>query len=177
MSDTSEKLCPNRYYGKYRGTVINNSDPMQQGRIIARVSDVTGLTTTSWALPSLPAAGIGEGMFTVPPLNAGVWIEFEQGDPDKPIWTGCFMGSAADNSPMALAIPPGVSGTVIGTKLQNTLMVSDTPGPTGGIMLKSTTGASITVNDTGIIIQNGKGASIVMTGPTVAINGTALVIT
>ena len=56
------------------------------------------------------------------------------------------------------------------------MMISDLPGPTGGIMLKSTTGASIIVNDTGIYIQNGKGASIIMTGPTVNINTGALTI-
>jgi hypothetical protein len=55
--------------------------------------------------------------------------------------------------------------------------VSDLPGPTGGIMLKSTTGATIIVNDTGIYIQNGKGASIVMVGPTVTVNAGALVVT
>jgi hypothetical protein len=63
------------------------------------------------------------------------------------------------------------------TTLQNTMVISDLPGPTGGIMLKSTTGASIIVNDTGIYIQNGKGASIVMVGPSVTINNGALMIT
>ena len=62
------------------------------------------------------------------------------------------------------------------TTLQNALVISDLPGPTGGIMLKSTTGATIIVNDTGIYIQNGKGASIIMTGPTVTINNGALVV-
>jgi len=65
---------------------------------------------------------------------------------------------------------------VIQTMLQNAIVLSDLAGPTGGIMLKSTTGATIIVNDTGIYISNGKGASIVMTGPTVTINNGALVI-
>jgi hypothetical protein len=56
------------------------------------------------------------------------------------------------------------------------LMVSDLPGPTGGIMLKSATGSTIIVNDTGIYITNGKGASIVMTGPTVNVNSGALTV-
>ena len=62
------------------------------------------------------------------------------------------------------------------TGLQNTVMISDLPGPTGGIMLKSTTGATLIVNDTGIYIQNGKGAMITLVGPTVTINNGALVI-
>ncbi|MDX6712403.1 MAG: hypothetical protein QOH96_3419, partial [Blastocatellia bacterium] len=59
---------------------------------------------------------------------------------------------------------------------QNTMVISDLPGPTGGIMLKSTTGATLIVNDTGIYIQNGKGASIIMVGPTVTINNGAMTI-
>jgi hypothetical protein len=64
------------------------------------------------------------------------------------------------------------------TSLQNTVLISDAaPTPiTGGIVLKSTTGAMIVVNDSGIYIQNGKGASIFMVGPTVTINQGALVV-
>jgi hypothetical protein len=56
-------------------------------------------------------------------------------------------------------------------------MISDVPGPTGGILLKTTTGAMIAVNDIGITISNGKGATIAMTGPTVTVNNGALVVT
>ena len=168
---------PQRYLGKYRGTVLNNIDPQQIGRLLVQVPDVEALLPSSWAMPCLPAAGLAEGYFHVPPIGAGVWVEFEHGDPDYPIWTGCFVGAVSDRPPASMLVPPGVSGFTIGTKLQNTMMVSDLPGPTGGILLKSATGASITVNDTGIYIQNGKGASIVMTGPTVTVNQGALVVT
>ena len=56
------------------------------------------------------------------------------------------------------------------TQLGNTVMVSDTPGPTGGILLKTTTGAMISVSDVGITISNGKGATISMVGPSTDIN-------
>lgn len=170
-----------RYYGKYRGTVFNNIDPEQRGRIMAMVPDVLGLTPSSWALPCLPMAGKQQGVFMVPQMAAGVWIEFEQGDPDYPIWTGGFWGSAAEVPTLALApppIPPG-QNIVMQTTGQNTLVLSDSaPTPvSGGIVLKSTSGASIVVNDSGIYIQNGKGASLIMTGPTVTINNGALVVT
>lgn len=97
-------------------------------------------------------------------------------DPDYPIWSGCFWGSAADVPPLAFAGIPASPNIVLQTTGQNTIVVSDLPGPTGGIMLKSLTGASIIVNDTGIYIQNGKGASIIMAGPTVTINNGALTI-
>jgi uncharacterized protein involved in type VI secretion and phage assembly len=116
------------------------------------------------------------GMFTVPPVGSGVWVEFERGDPDYPIWVGGFWGSAAEVPALARAVPPAVPGITFQTTLQNGIQVSDVPGPSGGIMLKSTTGATIIVNDTGIYLQNGKGASIVMTGPLVTVNQGALVV-
>ena len=60
---------------------------------------------------------------------------------------------------------------------QNTLLLSDTPGPTGGILLKSISGASIAINDLGITIDNGMGATITLLGPSVTINNGALMVT
>ena len=75
---------------------------------------------------------------------------------------------------LALAGIPASPNIVLQTMAQNTVVVSDLPGPTGGIMLKSTTGATLIVNDTGIYIQNGKGASITLVGPAVNINNGAM---
>ena len=113
----------------------------------------------------------------MPPIGAGVWVEFEQGDLDYPIWTGCWWGSAAEVPPLAFAGLPAAPNIVLQTTGQNSMVVSDLPGPTGGIMLKSATGAMIIVNDTGIYIENGKGASIRLVGPSVDINNAALTIT
>jgi uncharacterized protein involved in type VI secretion and phage assembly len=165
-----------KYFGVYRGTVVNNVDPLQIGRIMALVPDVGGIIPTTWAMPCVPVAGKQMGTFMVPQIGAGVWMQFEAGDPDLPVWTGGWWGDVAEVPALALAGVPGDPNFVIQTTLQNAMVVSDLPGPTGGIMLKSTTGATIIVNDTGIYIQNGKGASIVMTGPTVTINEGALVI-
>jgi uncharacterized protein involved in type VI secretion and phage assembly len=156
--------------------VLNNIDPMQIGRIQAIVPDVSNVIPTSWAMPCTPVAGIQMGLFTVPPIGSGVWVEFEQGDPDYPIWVGCFWGTAAEVPALARMVPPAVPGITLQTTLQNGVTINDVPGPTGGIMLKSATGATIIVNDTGIYIQNGKGASIVMVGPAVTINNGALAI-
>ena len=165
-----------RYYGIYRGTVFNNVDPMQLGRIMLICPDVGGITPSSWAMPCMPVTGKQMGAFMVPQIGAGVWVQFEAGDPDYPVWTGGWWGTAAEVPSLALAGVPGDPNIVLQTALQNAIVLSDLPGPTGGIMLKSTTGASIIVNDTGIFIQNGKGASIVMTGPTVTVNAGALVV-
>lgn len=165
-----------QFFGKYRGTVMNNVDPMQMGRIQAIVPDVTGIIPTTWALPCLPMTGIQAGVFTVPAIGAAVWMEFEQGNPDYPIWTGGFWGSAAEVPALALATPPALQSIVLQTMGQNTLMISDTPGPTGGFLLKTSTGAMIAINDVGITISNGKGATIVLAGPSVTINQGALAV-
>jgi uncharacterized protein involved in type VI secretion and phage assembly len=175
----SELPSARRFLGKFRGTVVQNVDPLLRGRLLVIVPDVLGPTPSSWAEPCVPLAGpTGPpmGVYLVPPIGAGVWVEFEQGDADKPIWVGCRWGTPSDVPTLAHAGLPVSPNIVLQTLGQNALVVSDLPGPTGGIMLKSATGATLIVNDTGIYIQNGKGASIVMTGPTVNINTGALTV-
>jgi uncharacterized protein involved in type VI secretion and phage assembly len=164
----------NTWFGKYRGVVVNNVDPEQRGRLIVQVSDVSEVPLSTPALPCLPFAGIQSGLYVVPDIGSTVWIEFEHGNTDYPIWVGCFWGTAAKVPALALAAPPDVQQVVIQTLEQNTLMISDVPGPTGGIMLKSSTGALISISDTGIIISNGQGATIALNGPAVTINEGAL---
>ena len=165
-----------QYFGIYRGTVVNNIDPTRIGRIMAIVPDVGG-TTLMWAMPCVPLAGRQMGTFMVPQVGANVWMQFEGGDPNYPVWIGGYWSTAADVPPLGMA---GVAGApanpniVLQSSLHNVVVISDVTGPTGGIMLKSTTGARIVVNDTGIHIDNGKGASIALVGPTVTINNGAL---
>lgn len=83
-----------RFYGKYRGLVAVNDDPLEQGRLKAVVPEVLGVTPSSWALPCTPYAGAMAGLFTVPMVGSGVWIEFEAGDVSRPVWCGCWWGSA-----------------------------------------------------------------------------------
>jgi hypothetical protein len=169
-----------RFYGKYRGLVVENIDPEQIGRVLVQVPDVLGEIPSSWAMPCVPSAGIQSGCFIVPPIASQVWVEFEQGDPDYPIWTGGFWGLVADVPIFATAppaIPPG-QNIVLQTPGQNMIMVSDAPPTpvTGGIVLKGASGAMIVVNETGIYISNGQGAMITLIGPAVAINISALTV-
>ena len=162
-----------QYFGKYRATVISNIDPQEMGRLMVEIADASNVLPSSWAMPCVPFAGIQNGFFAIPAIGSGVWLEFEQGDTDYPVWTGCYWG-LGEVPALALAGGPGVQQIVIQSVLQNTLMISDVPGPTGGILLKSATGALISINETGITISNGQGATIIMTGPTVTINEGAL---
>lgn len=165
-----------KFYGKYRGVVLNNIDPMQMGRIQVQVPDVLGLGLSSWAMPCVPFAGKQSGVFVVPQIGAGVWVEFEQGNQDYPIWVGGFWGSAAEVPVLALAGLPVSPSIVLQTGNQNGLMISDLPGPTGGILLKTMTGAMISINEVGITISNGQGATIMLNGPAVNINQGALTV-
>lgn|GEM_PF-131180 len=78
-----------RYFGKYRGLVNDNKDPLKLGRVQATVPSIPGMKV-NWALPCAPYAGDQVGFYTIPPIGALVWIEFEGGDPTYPIWSGCF---------------------------------------------------------------------------------------
>ncbi len=174
-SDTTQP-----FLGKYRGTVINNIDPELRGRLLINVPDVLNVVPSTWAEPCTPLAGPtgpGMGVYMVPPIGAAVWVEFERGDPNYPIWVGCRWGASSDIPPLVHAGLPASPNIVMQTLGQHSFVISDLPGPTGGLMLKSAAGASIIVNDTGIYIQNGRGASLIMTGPTVTVNNGALVVT
>jgi hypothetical protein len=181
-----------KYYGIYSATVLSNIDPLQLGRITVSVPDVSSVTPTTFAKPCVPLAGKQMGTYMVPQIGAGVWIQFEAGDSDYPVYCGGWWGNALEIPQAALAppaIPPG-QNIVFQTGLQNLLLISDapplpmmapvpapvTPG-TGGIVLRSPTGAMIVVNDTGIYINNGKGATVELVGPSVMINKVALVVT
>lgn len=78
------------FFGKYRGKVTANKDPLHLGRVQVAVPAVFGEGKSSWAMPCTPYAGKDIGLFMVPPKDTNIWVEFEAGDPDYPIWSGCF---------------------------------------------------------------------------------------
>jgi hypothetical protein len=124
-----EASSPRRFYGKYRGIVYNNLDPMQLGRLQVYVPAVYGDSTMNWALPCVPFAGPGVGFFMLPPVGANVWAEFEGGDPDFPIWSGCFWGDGE------VPVTPAVEQTKVLRTDGITLTLSDVPGA-GGFTLE-----------------------------------------
>lgn len=173
---TTGKDSKKKLHGKFKGTVVTNIDPEQMGRLLVQVPDVLGNDPCIWAEPAAPLAGSGMGLYFVPPMNSGVWVEFENGDPDSAIWTGCWRGSLADVPPLAQAAPPAVPPIVLGTQGQNSIMVSDVPGPEGGILLMTNSGAGISISQAGVIISDGKGGMVTISQGTVIVNSGALVI-
>lgn len=105
VRDSGERVRQ-RVYGMYRGTVMENTDPLSMGRIKAFVPEVLQGVPTGWATPCAPVAGLKAGFFSVPAIGSGVWIEFEAGDVSRPIWVGGYWGAPeAPNEPPSVAPP------------------------------------------------------------------------
>ena len=157
-----------QYWGKYRGIVSQNVDPEQRGRLQVVVPDVTGTEDSSWALPCVPYAGKGVGLFLIPPTKASVWVEFEYGDRDKPIWSGCFWPDRGD-----VPASPGVAETKILKTDQVTITLSDQQG-SSSITIETKDNIKLVMNSKGIELNNGKNATIKLNNNKVSINDTAL---
>jgi Type VI secretion system/phage-baseplate injector OB domain len=168
-----------RYYGKYRGVVADNVDLDQQGRITATVLDVLGDVPTTWALPCLPVTGmigLQSGMYVVPPIKANVWIEFEHGDVNKPIWSGCYWGDKSQIPTAALNEDPATPPILMQSVGQNSVMIGG--DPLTGITISCgpaelTTSPQITLDPTGITLSVGA-CSIKISVSSVSINDGAL---
>jgi hypothetical protein len=119
---------------------------------------VLGSSLSDWVLPSVPAAGAQSGGFVVPPVGSRVWIEFEGGDPESPIWSGGFRADSSE-VPVLASIPPPIPNGKSAVLLMNgrtTLVLSDAPPcPVAG----------------GILLESPGGATTDLLGPTVLING------
>ncbi|TQM64940.1 phage baseplate assembly protein V [Humibacillus xanthopallidus] len=160
-----------RFFGKYRGTVENNIDPMQQGRVQVSCPAVLGSGQLSWAMPCTPYAGSGVGLFLVPPVGANVWVEFEAGNPNNPILGGCFWGTGEVPATPALA-----EMKVLKTDSMS-IELSDLPGA-GGITVSVSSPAvamSISISATSSGVEVSVGASKITLSPvSVSINDGAL---
>ncbi|MFJ9804326.1 phage baseplate assembly protein V [Streptomyces wuyuanensis] len=169
----------NRFLGKFRGRVADNDDPLRIGRITAYVPDVLGDEASTWAMPCFPFTGAGAGQYAIPSEGAGVWIEFEQGDPSFPVWTGCWFGDRSELPADALAgAERDARPVVIETQGHHKIVLSD--DPESGILLEAPgrdgRGPSIRINKDGVHIDNGQGASVLVAGDRVDINGGRLTV-
>ncbi len=151
----------NTFYGKYRGIVTDNKDPLMIGRICAKVPDVLGDQESGWAMPCAPFGGKAMGFFALPVTDAGVWIEFEHGDPDYPIWSGCWWGSSAEMPPVLLSEP--YKKVMLKTESGHSILLDDTSG-SGGITLETSGGQKIVMDSNGIEITKGQVIKIEASG-------------
>jgi hypothetical protein len=147
----------NRYYGKYRGVVTDNDDPDRLGRIKARVPRLLGAEETGWALPAFPYGGAAEqGLFAMPDIDAGVWIEFEGGDLSYPIWSGTWYSSGA----VPESAPPAKK--VWKTKAGHKVVLDDDGGT---LEITDANGNSVTMDAGTVKVFVGSAARIVVEAP------------
>lgn len=140
-----------RYYGKYRGTVVDTADPTKRGRLKVRVPAVMG-DKELWAMPCAPYAGDAIGFFALPPVETSIWVEFEGGEINQPIWAGCFWKD----------------GEIDGADATESIAFWKTPGVTiridndaGSMEIETSGGSKITI----------KGDSIKIEAPEVELSG------
>jgi uncharacterized protein involved in type VI secretion and phage assembly len=157
----SSGVSGSRFHGLYRGTVTDNQDPLQTGRIRVQVPEVTGEADSQWATLCVPF-----GIVSIPPVGAGVLIQFEQGDPDRPFVMGSVWNASVDTATLLLA--PPYRDVVIQTKGGHQIILDDAPG-TGGITLRTATGQIIVLSCAGAEIGDGAGGSVQLTAPQAAI--------
>ncbi len=99
-----------RLYGKYRAEVVDRDDPQQKGRLLvtsAVLGDGGDVNGTIWS-----TACVAPGPVALPEVGATVWIEFEEGDRSRPLWTGCAWQSAAPAPPAAPGVTVDETGRV-----------------------------------------------------------------
>ncbi len=144
----------NRFYGKYRGIVTDNSDPDDLGRVKAQVPSVLHDEETGWALPAFTYGGASDqGFFAVPDIGAGVWIEFEAGNLSYPIWSGTWYssGSIPESAKPAQKVLKTLSG--------HKLILDDDAGT---LEITDSNGNSIKMDSSVITIAAGDATKIVI---------------
>lgn len=146
-----------KYYGKFRAFVVDNEDPEQRARLRVRVPSVFGQQETFWALPCLPFGGLADqGLFMVPEVSAQVWVEFEEGNKDVPIWTGVFWQPSEAIPTEAQKTPP--TTRVIKTPSGHVLQFDDESGAEK-FRLAHPAGSEMTIDEQGTIELTDKNGS------------------
>ena len=150
------------YFGKYRGTVSDNEDATNRGRLKVKVPAVLG-DVEVWAMPCVPYAGEKVGFYSLPPTGSGVWVEFEAGDPSYAIWTGCFW---ADNE------LPDSSGPDVKIWQTDSLTVR-LDDSADELLIQNGSGSTLTVDSDGVVSEVGTN-KLEVTADSVSINDGAL---
>jgi uncharacterized protein involved in type VI secretion and phage assembly len=169
-----------QHYGKYRGFVVDNRDPEKRGRLKLKVPTVLGDQDTGWALPCLPFGGLAnQGLFMIPEVDAQVWVEFEEGNLDHPIWVGVFWQQTSDTPEEAALDEP--TTRIIRTPSGHVLQFDDQSGeeqfrlahpagteltisPQGTVELTDAAGAKLTLDSESnqVILEDSNGNTVTL---------------
>lgn len=157
------------YCAKYGGIVRDNQDPDKLGRLKVWVPSLFLEDDAAWAVPALPY-----GVFFLPEVGATVWVEFEGGDADLPIWTGIRGapgGWAAEADPPTRRVLKTLAGHLVvfdDGSGDEAVEVHDGKGASAMVMNKDgvtftdgVNGNSITMTSTGVEVKHGQSAHVV----------------
>lgn len=160
-SAASATLPQRHYYGKYRGFVVDNADPLGRGRLIVSVPSVLGAESSNWALPCLPFGGLADqGAYLIPETGAQIWVEFEEGNLANPIWTGSFWQT--DTDPPAEVADPGPAAKAIKTAGGHLLLFDDTEDE-GQVILRHASDAELVLEaDGSLALTDSAGATLTL---------------
>ncbi|WP_119730200.1 phage baseplate assembly protein V [Thermomonospora amylolytica] len=182
------RLVERRYHGKYRGLVVDNADPERLGRLRLQVPSVLGdEVTTGWALPCVPYGGMaGQGLLAIPDVGAGVWVEFEEGDLEFPVWVGTFWSRPGGTSELPKAneagggeatVPSGATRKIFKSAGGHTIQIEDAEGEDMVLIHEAKNGHTVTLDAAGITITDGAGNFVKMTADSFTLHsGTAFTI-
>lgn len=150
-----------RYFGKYRGIVVDDKDPEKRGRLKLSVPTVLGEATSTWALPCLPYGGAADiGFVAVPPVDAQVLVEFMEGDVSAPLWTGTFWRTTDEVPAEFQADEPTVK--LLKTLSGHVLSFEDKDG-SEAVTLKSAKDATLVMDEKGsIALTDAKGSKVTL---------------
>ncbi len=152
-----ETWLANHFFGKYRGTVVSNTDATGRGRLEVTVPAVFGAESVI-AMPCVPYAGNGVGLHLLPEPGTGVWVEFEAGDPSYPVWCGFFWGDGE--------VPESATATMKILKTErNTVRLDDGAGE---ITAETDQDAKTTMNSS---ITHDAGATVTIEAASVTAEG------
>lgn len=168
-----------RYYGKYRATVLDNSDKEHRGLLSVEVPDVYGAGVAVTAEACLPY-----GQYFVPPKGANVWVEFEAGDAERPLWVGVALTKAEQTKVKPDSVKITHTGdAVISIDDDGSVLLSS---PAGSYLHMDAANESTTLaeghsnflamGESGVSIMNKDGAVVNVTKDTVHIRGAKVVI-
>jgi len=170
-----------RFYGKYRATVVDNQDPARLGRLKLSVPSVLGPEVVSgWATPCVPYGGAADqGFLFIPDRGAGVWVEFEEGDLEFPIWVGTFWTRPDTGS--QLPKPQDPDGTeqgsvqdpptrkILKTGKGHTIQFEDADSAELVTIVEAVNGNVITMDKQGITVTATDGHQVVLDGSGITI--------
>jgi phage baseplate assembly protein gpV len=161
LEDLLERLRT-RFYGKYRG-IVTDVDASTM-RIKAVVPSVLGETDTGWCMPCVPYAGPNVGFAFLPEQGSGVWIEFEGGDVSYPIWVGGYWRDGEYPTDAADDVKVIVTAAPLEIKFDD---------GSGSITITDPNDNTVTMDSSGITLDNGGSVSVAVSSSSVNVNDCA----